>query len=150
MLPDDVFRERLEQALVEVETAVARMRDHAAVEVSATPRYWRLVVLPFLVEACPFELLIKSEQTFSLKLADQSFENRPVEHFEMFPNLVRAIEDGHVDRISKFDAMTDALVAVEMCVTLGPGWEWRGERRIATSEPSEEGWRTHRYLAYRR
>lgn len=149
MLPDDVFRERLEQTLVQVETTVACMRDHAAVDVTATPHYWRVVVLPFVVEACPFELLIKSEQKFSLKLADQTFENRPIEHFEMFPHLVRAIEDGHVDRISKFDAMTDALVGVEMRVTLGPGWDWRGDRRISASEPSEEVWRTHRYLAYR-
>ncbi|WP_423415364.1 hypothetical protein RLW55_01565 [Hyphomicrobium sp. B1] len=149
MLPDDVFRDRLEKTLVEIETSVARMRDYAAVEVIATTAYWRVVVLPIVPEACPFELLITSKQTFSLKLAEEAFEDLPVEHFELFPHLVRSIEAGHVEKISKFDAMTDELVAIEMRVALSPGWDWRGERRIAKAPP-EEVWRTHRYLAYRR
>ncbi|MBS0251710.1 MAG: hypothetical protein JSR78_11680 [Proteobacteria bacterium] len=149
MLPDDVFRDRLEKTLVEIEAAVARMRDYAAVDVTATPAYWRVVVLPVLPEACLFELLITSKQTFSLKLAEETFENLPVEHFELFPHLVHAIEAGRVEKISKFDAMTDELVAIEMRVMLGPGWDWRGERRIAKAPP-EEIWRTHGYLAYRR
>jgi hypothetical protein len=54
MLPDDVFRDRLEQTLVEVEKSVTGMRDCAAVDVTASPRYWSVVVLPFLAPACPF------------------------------------------------------------------------------------------------
>jgi hypothetical protein len=149
MLPDDVFRDRLEQTLVEIEKSVAKMRDYAAVDVAASPRYWRVVVLPFFAAACPMDLMIKADQTFSLKLAGEAFEDRPVEHFELFPHLVRAIEAGHVEKISKHDAMTDALVAIEMRVALGPGWDWLGERRIAPVTSAEE-WRTHRYLAYRR
>jgi hypothetical protein len=149
MLPDDVFRDRLEQSLVEVENSLARMRDYAVVDVNASQRYWHVVVTPMFAPACPFELIVKSDQKFGLKLADETFEDRPVEHFELFPQLVRAIESGQVDKISKFNAMTDALVGIEMCVTLGPGWHWRGERRIAHS-PSSEEWRTHRYLPYRR
>lgn len=149
MLPDDVFRDRLERTLVEVEAIVSKMRDCASVNVSATPRYWRVTVVPFFASACPFELMIKSDQKFNLKLASEVFENRPVDHFELFPHLIRAIDEGHVEKISKFDVTTGALVAVEMRVALGPGWEWSGERRIAPPTPSEE-WRTHRYLAYRR
>jgi hypothetical protein len=149
MLPDDVFRARLEQTLVEVEIIVSKLRGCAAVDVSATPRYWRATVLPFFAAACPFELMIKSDQKFNLKLSNEAFEDRPLEHFELIPHLVRAINEGNVEKISKFDAMTDALVAIEMRVALGPGWEWFGERRLAPVAPSEE-WRTHRYLAYRR
>lgn len=149
MLPDDVFRDRLEQTLVEVEKSVTNLRDCAAVEITASPRYWSVVVFPFLAAACPFELMIKADQTFSVKLAGEAFENRPVERFELFPHLVRAIEAGRVDKISKFDAMTDALLAIEMHVELAPGWDWFGERRIRPPSPAEE-WRTHRYLAYRR
>lgn len=149
MLPDDVFRDRLEKTLVEIETSVARMRDYAAVDVTATPSYWRVVVLPVVPEACLFELMITSKQTFSLKLAEETFENLPVEHFELFPHLVRSIEAGDVEKISKSHAMTDELFAIEMRVALGPGWDWRGERRIAKSLPGEV-WRTHRYLPYRR
>jgi len=149
MLPDDVFRDRLEKTLIEIEAMVPNIRDCAAVDVTASAHYWRLVVQPYLAEACPFELLINSNQKFSLKLADETFENLPVERFELFPHLVRAIEAGHVEKISKLDTMTDVLVAVAMRVELKPGWDWLGERRITTL-PSPAEWRTHRYLSYRR
>ncbi|MFA5955340.1 hypothetical protein [Hyphomicrobium sp.] len=149
MLPDDVFRDRLEHTLQDVEAAVAKMVDFAAVDVSVSQRYWRVVVLPFFAAACPFDLMIRADQKYSLKLANETFEDRPVERFELFPRLVRAIEAGQVEKISKLDAMTDALVAIEMRVSLEPGWNWHGERRLAAATPSEE-WRTHRYLPYRR
>ena len=46
MLPDDVFRDRLEATLVEVEAWATRTRDCASIDVMASPRYWRMVVLP--------------------------------------------------------------------------------------------------------
>ena len=149
MLPDDVYRDRLEQTLVEIEKCVAKMQNCAAIDLAVTPYYWRAAVLPVFPDACPFDLIIRADQKFSLKLDDEAFEDLPVEHFELFPHLVRAIEAGHVDRISKLDVTTDGLVAIEMRVELGPGWEWHRERRIASKPPAEE-WRTHRYLAYRR
>ncbi len=149
MLPDDVFRDRLEQTLVEIEAAVAKVRDFAAVDIAASPAYWRLVVVPVEEAACPFELMIRADQTFSLKLADETAENLPIERFEFFPHLVRAIEEGHVEKISKHSTLTDALVAVAMRVALTPGWDWLHERRI-TPATSEEEWRTQPYLPYRR
>jgi hypothetical protein len=149
MLPDDVFRERLEQTLVQIEERVSRMRASAAVDVAATPRYWRLAVQPFFRAACPFELIVKSDQKFSLKLGGEAFEDRQIDRFELFPHLVRAIEEGQVEKISKYNALTEALVGIEIRVRLEPGWDWLGERRIAPATSAEE-WRTHRYLAYRR
>jgi hypothetical protein len=149
MLPDDVFRDRLEQTLAEIEKSIASMRECATIEVKASTRYWSMAALPFQTGACPFELMVKSDQKFSLKLADEAFENRPVERFELFPQLVRAIEAGRVERISKFDAMTDALVGIEMRVELEPGWDWLAERRLASVTTAEE-WQAHRYLPYRR
>jgi hypothetical protein len=149
MLPDDVFRDRLEQTLAEVEKSAASMRECATVEVKASARYWNMAVLPFQIGACPLELMIKADQKFSLKLADEAFENRPIERFELFPHLVRAVEAGRVERISKFNAMTEALAAIEMRVELEPGWDWREERRLAPASSAEE-WRSFRYLPYRR
>lgn len=147
MLPDDVFRDRLEQTLVEIETHVANTREWAVVEVAASPRYWRMAVLPFFPGACPFELMIKADQKFSLKLAEHAFEDRRLESFDLFPNLIRAVEAGHVEKISKFNAMTEKLVAVAMRVDLSPDSHWSGEHRLLPPVPSEE-WRTHRYLPY--
>ncbi len=149
MFPDDVFRNHLELTLVEIEAWAATIRDCASVDIAASSRYWRLIVAPFFSAACPFELLINSEQKFSLKLAKETFENRPVERFELFPALVRAIEAGRVDRIEMLDSKTDVLARVAMRIGLAPGWDWLGERQAGPPAVAEE-WRTHRYLPYRR
>jgi hypothetical protein len=149
MLPDDVFRARLEQTLVEIEAWAGKTRDCATIDVGASQKYWGMLVIPHFHMACPFELIIKSGQKFSLKLADEAYEDRPVEHFDLFPALARAIEAGHVERIEIFDAATDTLVGITTRVALAPGWDWIGERRIAPPVDAEEC-RTQRFLSYRR
>jgi hypothetical protein len=149
MLPDDVFRDRLEQTLVDIEAWAEKARGCAAIDIAASPKYWRMVVLPFISLACPFELLIRSDQKFGLRLANETYEDRPIERFDLFPHLVRAIEAGRAEKIEKFDAMTDALVGIAMRVGLAPGWDWIGERRLTPPVESEE-WRTCRFLPYRR
>ncbi len=149
MLPDDVFRDHLERTLVDIEAWAEKARECAAIDITASQKYWRMVVLPYVPLACPFELLIKSDQNFSLKLADETYENRPIERFDLFPALARAVEAGHAERIETFDATTDALVAIASRVELMPGWDWIGERRLVPPVQSEEC-RTHRFLSYRR
>lgn len=149
MLPNDVFRDRLERTLVDLEAWAKATADCAEIGIAASERYWRMVVVPNADLACPFELMIKSDQKFGLKLAAETYEDRPVERFDLFPALVRAIEAGRVDEIEIFNAMTDALVGVAMRVELAPGWDWIGDRRIAPPTPAEE-WRTRRFLPYRR
>ncbi|MBS0232641.1 MAG: hypothetical protein JSR99_04055 [Proteobacteria bacterium] len=149
MLPDDVFRDRLEQTLIEIETHITNTRECAAVEVIASPHYWRMVVMPFFPDTCPFELIVKADQKFSIRLADQTFEDRAIEDFGLFLKLLRAIEAGRVEKILKFNAMTEELVAIAMRVSLELDRDWRGEHRLAPIAPSEE-WRMHRYLPYRR
>ena len=41
MLPDDVFRDRLEQTLVEIEAWARKTRDCATIDVGASQQYWR-------------------------------------------------------------------------------------------------------------
>ncbi len=147
MIPDDVFRDRLEQTLVEIETHISNTRECAAVEVIASPHYWRMVVIPFFPATCSFELIIRADQKFSIRLADQTFEDRTVEDFSLFLKLLRAIESGRVEKILKFDAMTEKLVAIAMRLSLDSNHHWHGEHRLAPVPPNEE-WRTHRYLPY--
>ncbi len=149
MLPDDVFRNHLEQTLVDIEAWAEKARDCAAIDITASQKYWRMVVLPYLTSACPFELLINSDQHFSLKLANEVYENRPVERFDLFPSLARATEAGRAERIETFTATTDTRVAIATRVELAPGWDWIGERRLASLGGAEEC-RTHRFLPYRR
>lgn len=149
MLSDDVFRDRLEQTLVDIEAWAAGIRDCADVGIAASERYWRIVVVPGEDLACAFELLVKADQTFDLRLAAETYEDRPIERMDLFPALVRAIEAGHVDKIEMYNVMTAALAGITMRVELKPGWDWIGQRRIAPSGPAEE-WRTRRFLPYRR
>ncbi|HET6388672.1 MAG TPA: hypothetical protein VNZ50_12180 [Hyphomicrobiaceae bacterium] len=149
MLSDDVFRDRLEQTLLEVETWAAGIRDCADVGIAASDRYWRMAVVPSENLACAFELIMHANQTFGLRLGAETYEDRPIEQMELFPALVRAIEAGHVDRIEMYNAMTAALTGVATRVELEPGWDWVGHRRISPAGPGEE-WRTRRFLPYRR
>ncbi len=149
MLPDDVFRSQLEQTLVGIGALAETIRDCAAAEITASSRYWRLLVTPLFSSACPFDLLINSDQKFSLKLATENFEDRPVERFDLFPALVRAIEAGRVDRIEMLDSKTGFLARIAMRVGLAPGWDWLGEHPVGLVAISEE-WRTNRSLPYRR
>jgi hypothetical protein len=154
MLPDDVFRHRLEETLVALEAWAGDTRDCAAIDISASPRYWHMSVAPQADGTCPFELMLQSDQTFTLKLVDEVYEDRPIERFDLFLGLVEAIAAGAVDRIETFNAQTEIPLGVEMRVELAPGWDWIGAHRV-TPRPvraleAEEERRTHRFLPYRR
>ncbi|MBA2126649.1 hypothetical protein DLM45_10510 [Hyphomicrobium methylovorum] len=154
MLPDDVFRERLESTLVELETWAETTRHCADIDIGASPRYWRIEVVPHFSGACPFALMLSANQTFTLELAGERHSDLPIEHFDLFPRLARAVRVGNVERIETLNALTKVLLMVEMRVSLGDNRDWIGQRRIVPQNldvllDSEE--RTaHRFLAYER
>jgi hypothetical protein len=154
MLSDDAFRERLEQTAARLDAWAERMRPHAHCTITRGSGYWNLCAKPFLPRACPFDLILKSDQTFSLKLDSEICENKPIDRFELFPQLVSAIEEGRVEKIETFNALTDSLVAVEMQAELAPGFDWIGCRRVVSFTPTSlsaaEQRRTYPYLAYAR
>lgn len=154
MLPDDVYRDRLEKTLVDLESWANEMRGSADIAITASDRYWRMAVVPFLPGACPFELLLKSSQTFDLALNGEVYESRPVERFDLFPSLAKAIAAGRVERIATRNAETGILIDIATRVELAPGWDWIGSRRVLRRftrplEANEER-RTHRFLSYTR
>ncbi len=149
MLPDDVFRDHLEQTLIEIEAHIPKTRECANVEITAAPHYWRIAVMPFFPGTCPIDLIIKSDQKFSIKVDGRKFEDLPIERFDLFLKMLRAVEAGHVEKISKFNALTEELVATAMHISLAPKPDWIGEHRRLPPTAAEE-WRTHRYLPYRR
>jgi hypothetical protein len=154
MLPNDVFRERLEQTLVDLEAWAQGNQDCADIEIAASERYWKMAVVPHFPRACAFELLIDADQTFGLMLQNEVYENRPIERFDLFPKLVTAIAAGRVERIETLNALTDLLLAIEMRVELADGWDWIGSRYLPVPSLSalkaDEERRTYRFLPYRR
>lgn len=154
MLSDDVYRERLEKTLVELETWANSMRGSADVTINASERYWRMAVTPWLPSACPFELLIKSDQTFDLVLKGEIYEGKPVERFDLFLQLAKAIASGHVERIEIRNSETGVLIDVATRIELAPGWDWIGSRKVLKHsarllEANEER-QTRRFLSYDR
>jgi hypothetical protein len=154
MLPDDVFRERLEQTLIDLENWADEMRDCADIEISASGQYWRMSVRPHFPNTCPFELLIHRDQTFDLALAGERYEKKPIERFDLFLKLVKAISAGQVDRIETRNTLTGVLIAITMRVEIAEGWDWLGHRTVLKRsldalKQSEER-QTFRFLPYRR
>jgi len=154
MLPDDVFRERLEQTLMGLEAWAESTRDVASVNISASPHYWRMAVVPETEGACPFELLLKSTQTFGLKLGEEVYENERIEDFSIFSKIVHAVADGQVALVEIFNAQTELLLGLATKVVLSDGTTWMRERRV-TPRPMPaleilEERRDRWYLPYRR
>jgi hypothetical protein len=154
MLPDDVFRERLEQTLLDLEKWAQETRDCADIEIIASDRYWRMDVRPSFSGACPFELLINANQTFDLSLDGEVYENRPIENFDLFLNLANSIKTGRVERIETRNALTGILIAIAMRVELAEGFDWIGSRTVLKRArhllEQDEVRDASRYLAYTR
>lgn len=154
MLPDDVYRDRLEKTLVDLEAWANETRARADIAITASDRYWRMAVAPFLPTACPFELLIKASQTFDLALNREVYEDKPVERFDLFLNLAKAIARGRVERIETRNALTGILIDVATRVELAPGWDWIGSHRVlkrfVRPLEADEEQQTHRFLSYDR
>jgi hypothetical protein len=154
MLPDDVFRVRLEETLIELESWAAAMRECADIEITASEQYWHMTVNPWLKRACPFELLIDSKQTFALALNAEAYDNAPIDQFDLFPKLARAIASGRVEKIETRNALTGILIAIAMRVEIAEGWDWIGHRivleRSLDTLGQEEVCETSRYLPYQR
>lgn len=154
MLPDDVFRARLEETLIELETWANATRDCADVNVTASERYWRMIVKPYFAYACPFELLLNRDQTFDLSLDQEVYHNKPIKRFDLFLNLAIAIAAGRVEKIETRNALTGVLIAIAMRIEITDGWDWIGSRTVLKKslhalEQAEEC-TTSRYLPYRR
>lgn len=154
MLPDDVFRERLEQTLIGLEKWAKETRDCANIEIIASDRYWRMDVRPSFPGACPFELLINANQTFDLSLDGEVYESRRIENFGLFLKVAESVAAGRIERIETRNALTSILIAIAMRIELADGFDWIGSRTVLKRAchllEQDEVRRAFQYLPYRR
>lgn len=154
MFSDDVYRNRLSDVIATLEAWARDQRDVARIETLASGAYWKMAVEPTAAGTCPFELMLRADQRFNVKVAEEVYEDKPVDKFEFFPMLARAIAGGNVERVDVTSALTAAVESIETRVTLEDGWAWIGERRIGQRTPrrieTAQEQRVHRYLPYRR
>ncbi len=154
MHADDVFRARLNEVITELEQWGHAQRDVATIESAAAAAFWEMAVTPNLKGACPFGVLFRPDQRFTLALGDEIYEDKPFDRFDFFIMLARAVAAGKIDMLETRSALTGTLEKIETRVELEDGWAWIGERRIGgravrKTDAAQEV-RTRRFLPYRR
>jgi hypothetical protein len=130
MLPDDVFRTKLDRTITGLRQWSDALTDCARVEQEDAARYWRLAVRPLAAGACPLELILHHRQRCDLAIAEESYEERAVAEFDLLLPLVEAITNGRVLTRFKKSANTGAALAVETHVQLAGGEVWQATRRL--------------------
>jgi hypothetical protein len=155
MLPDDVFRSRLQTTITALRYWAPSVADAARLEETETSDYWKIIVTPTVASACPFELILHADQRYDIAIADQTYESRPIESFDWFVPLASAIADGRVVRRQWISRLTGLERSVETLVTLPNGGIWREGRgeappRTPTIEDDVTELRERRFLPYRR
>lgn len=153
-LPTDVFRARLAETVEALEEWAAATRSAADISIREQATFWKLSAAPYARGACPFEVLFNAEQTYSLAIAGEVYEDRPFDRFEFFPMMARAMSAGRVERVETANALTATIEMIETRIELEDGWVWIGERRIGqrqrrTLDTPEER-RVKRFLPYSR
>jgi hypothetical protein len=151
MLPDDVFRAKLDRTITDLRRWSGALTDCARIDEEDAARYWRLAVRPLAVGACPVELILHHRQHCDLAIADQAYEERAVAEFDLLLPLAEAIAAGRVLTRFKKSANTGASLAVETHVKLAGGEIWQADRRLRPNIiPGQTILEDRWFLPYRR
>ena len=154
MLPDDVFRSRLQSTITALRYWAPSIADAAHIEEAETGNYWKFVVAPAQAQACVFELILHFDQRYDLAIGEESYESLPIESFDICVPFVEAIADGNVVQRRWISRLTGLERSVETLVAMGGGGIWREARGEPHLMPSLEDdgteLRERRFLPYRR
>jgi hypothetical protein len=97
-------------------------------------------------------LVLRADQKFDLSLAGDVLEDRNIEDFELFPQLLEAIAQGSVQKTYYSCALTGASLGHDVRVVLADGRSW-GEPRLRPGVQIDKGAVLQdciRFLPYRR
>jgi hypothetical protein len=154
MLPDDLFRSRLQTTITGLKYWAPSIADAARIDETETGNYWKIAVKPRLANACPFELILHFDQHLDLAVGEESYEGLPIETFDLFLPFVEAISEGQVVQRRWISRLTGLERSVETLVMLAGGNIWRESRGASPGMPSldDDGTelRERRFLPYRR
>jgi hypothetical protein len=135
MLPDDLFRSRLQTTITALKYWAPSIADSARVEENETGNYWKLSVVPRLANACPLEIILHFDQRYDLAVGGETYESLPIESFDIFMPFVEAVADGRVVQRRWVSRLTGLERSVETLVTLAGGGIWRETRGTSTPLP---------------
>jgi hypothetical protein len=151
MLPDDVFRARLDRTVAGLRQWGQSISDCAKVAEVQESNHWWFVAIPHVTGACRFELILHHAQKYDLALGGEAYENRPVDELDRLLPLAEAVAAGRVLARHKTSANTGMPLAVETIVRLPDGEVWQADRwlrplRLVGPTTLEDQW----FLPYRR
>jgi hypothetical protein len=121
MLSDDVFRAKRTVTIAELSAWTGFVADVAHVEMGEIGDAWRIALTPHIRTACPVELLLRDDQRYDVRIAGETYEDRPIASLEMFLPVLQAIVDGRVVTRETYSALTGSLRDVETIVRLPDG-----------------------------
>lgn len=153
MLPDDVFRSRLEATVAALRYWVPTVSDAAKVTETAGDGYWKLAVRPFVATACPFDLMLRADQRYDITIAGETFEDLPVESLETFVPLITAIAEGRVVQRLRIAEASGRPLSLETIVRFPDSKLWSASRSLAPPAAAREPetlLKDKHFLPYRR
>ena len=143
MLPDDVFRSRLQSTITALRYWAPSVADTARLEETETSDYWKIIVAPAVASACPFELtctLISATTSPSRTRPTKAGRSKRSTGSCRSP---RPSLRGNVVQRRWISRLTGLERSVETVVTLAGGGIWREVRgcrpacrRSTTTAPS--------------
>ncbi len=154
MLPDDVFRSRMQTTITALRYWAPSIADAARLQESETSEHWEIIVTPVVASACPFELTLHTDQCYDLAIGGETYERRPIETFDWFVPFAEAVAMGNVVQRRWISRLTGLERSVETVVSLPNGDVWREGTGVSHSMPTldDDGTelRERRFLPYRR
>jgi hypothetical protein len=153
MLSDDVYKTQLRTTAAELEVWLATLRNVAAIDIARDEASWRVSTLPHVPEACPFELMLRSDQHFDMTVAHETYEDQPIDGLHALQPLLAAIADGRIVTRLWSTAATATLMRVETIVAPLGGSLWTRSRHLVPANRFETDSlirRDHHYAPYAR
>lgn len=129
MISDDQFNLERDRAIRQLTQMSDGMRDVAHVVIEQSDNIWRLGLEPHAPGACAFDLAIRADQRFDILIADQLYEDLPIETFELFVGLAHAITDGRVIVRRYFTPLTGTETGSRALVQFDNDVVWSGPMR---------------------
>ncbi len=125
MFSTDVYRSKLLTTFEQLKAIAAPLTKVAFVDYLATPDFIKLALVPHAPNACAVELMLRTDQFYDIAIANEFYEDCPVENFDTFVPLIRAITQGNVAQCRHISRATSTERAIETIVTLSNGTVWR-------------------------
>lgn len=134
MQTDDVFRAQLQGAISDIKDWVKTIAAIADVMENEDTNYWRLVVKPHALGACPIELMlsvVSDEAIYDIRIANEGYDDQPVDDLQMFVPIFKAVAMGDVHQRTWKSPVTNAPILLQTHVGTKAGELWRVERQFS-------------------